>query len=58
MEVLAAVALVGNIIQFKDFSGKLLAKSAELYRSGECALAENVDFETAMNGLALLTKKF
>jgi len=57
MEVLAAVGLVGNIVQFIDFSGKLLAKSAELYRSGECALAENIDFETATNDLVLLSKK-
>ena len=57
MEVLAAVGLAGNIVQFIDFSGKLLAKSAQLYRSGKCALAENIDFETATNDLALLNKK-
>jgi hypothetical protein len=57
MEVLAAVGLAGNIVQFIDFSGKLLAKSAQLYRSGECALAENIDFERATNDLVLLNKK-
>ncbi|OCL03659.1 hypothetical protein AOQ84DRAFT_302386 [Glonium stellatum] len=57
MEVLAAVGLVGNIVQFIDFGGKLLARSAQLYRSGECALAENIDFETVTNDLVLLNKK-
>lgn len=57
MEVLAAIGLTGNIIQFIDFSGKLLVKSAQLHRSGECALAENIDFETVTNDLALLNEK-
>jgi hypothetical protein len=57
MEVLAAIGLAGNIVQFIDFGGKLLEKSAQLYRSGECALAENIDFEKATNDLVLLNKK-
>jgi hypothetical protein len=57
MEVLAAVGLAGNIVQFIDFSGKLLANSTQLYRSGEYALAENVHFETVTNDLVLLNNK-
>lgn len=57
METLAIIGLVGNIVQFVDFSGKLISKSAELYRSSEGALAENSDIETAVNHLVLLTNK-
>jgi Fibronectin type III-like domain len=51
METLAIVGLIGNVVQFVDFSGKLIAKSTELYRSSEGALAENIDVETATNHL-------
>ena len=57
METLAIVGLVANIVQFVDFSGKLISKSAELYQSGEGALAENVDIETVTNDLVLLNSK-
>jgi hypothetical protein len=57
MEALAIVGLVGNIVQFVDFSGKLISKSTELYRSSEGALAENIDTETVTNHLVLLNSK-
>ena len=57
METLAIIGLVGNIVQFVDFSGKLISKSAELYQSSEGALAENIDIETATKHLLLLNKK-
>ncbi|OCK72799.1 hypothetical protein K432DRAFT_430890, partial [Lepidopterella palustris CBS 459.81] len=57
METLAIIGLIGNIVQFIDFSGKLIAESTELYRSSEGALAENIDAETATNHLVLLSNK-
>jgi hypothetical protein len=57
MEALAIIGLVGNIVQFVDFGGKLISKSTELYRSSEGALAENIDTETATNHLVLLNSK-
>jgi molecular chaperone GrpE (heat shock protein) len=57
METLAIISLVGNIVQFVDFSGTLISKSTELYRSGENALAENIDIETATRHLVSLNKK-
>lgn len=57
MEVLAAVGFAGNIIQFVDFSGKLVSKTAEICKSGAGALIENVDIETATNDLILLSTK-
>jgi hypothetical protein len=57
METLAVIGLVGNIVQFVEFSGKLISKSTEIYRSSEGALAENIDTETATNHLVLLNSK-
>jgi hypothetical protein len=57
METLAAIGLVGNIVQFIDFGSKLVAKSVQLYQSSDGALAENVDTETATNHLVLLNNK-
>jgi len=55
MEIVAAIGLAGNIIQFVDFCGKLISKTAEIYKSGAGALVENVDIETATDDLALLS---
>jgi chromosomal replication initiation ATPase DnaA len=57
METLAIISLVGNVIQFVDFSGKLISKSTELYRSNEGVLVENIDVETATTHLVLLNNK-
>jgi hypothetical protein len=57
MEALAVIGLVANIIQFVDFSGKLIAKSTELYHSHDGALAENVDIETTTKHLTVLIQK-
>ena len=57
MEAFAIIGLVGNIVQFVDFSSKLLTKSTELYQSNEGALAENIDTEIATNDLVLLNNK-
>ncbi|KAI9772557.1 MAG: hypothetical protein M1840_000762, partial [Geoglossum simile] len=57
MEVLTAIGLVGNIIQFVDFGGKLISKTAEIQKSGIGALVENINIETATNDLVLLSTK-
>jgi len=57
MEALAAIGLVGNIVQFVDFGGRLIAESIELCHSNDGALAENVDIETATKHLVVLIKK-
>ncbi|KAH0543092.1 hypothetical protein FGG08_002606 [Glutinoglossum americanum] len=57
MEVLAAIGLAGNIIQFVDFGGKLISKTAEIQKSSTGALAENINIETATDDLALLSTK-
>ena len=57
MDPLTIIGLVGNIVQFVDFSGKLISKSTELYHSSEGALAANIGTETATNHLVLLNNK-
>jgi len=57
METLTIIGLVGNIVQFVDFSGKLISKSTEIYRSSEGALAENIDTEKATNSRILLNSR-
>ena len=57
MEVIAAIGLVGNIIQFVDFSGKLISESIQLYRSYDGVLAKNIDIETAAKHLGELNKR-
>ncbi|KAI9785399.1 MAG: hypothetical protein M1816_000414, partial [Peltula sp. TS41687] len=57
MEVLTAIGLTANIIQFVDFGGKLISKTAEIYESSSGVLVENVDIETATNDLARLSAK-
>jgi cysteinyl-tRNA synthetase len=57
MDPLTIIGLVGNIVQFVDFSGKLISKSTELYQSSEGALAENINTETVTNHLVLLNNK-
>jgi hypothetical protein len=57
METLAIIGLVGNIVQFVDFSGKLISKSTKLYQSGAGTLAEHIDIETAAYHLVLLNSK-
>jgi len=54
MEALAAISLIGNVVQFVDFSSKLVSGSAQLYRSAEGALEENIDSETVTKHLLQL----
>jgi hypothetical protein len=57
MDPITAVSLVGAIVQFVDFSSKILSKTTELYRSSRSALAENVDIETITADLAKLNTR-
>jgi N-terminal domain on NACHT_NTPase and P-loop NTPases len=57
METLALIGLVGNIVQFLEFSGTLISKSAQLYQSSNGTLSEAADTETATNLLVLLNSR-
>jgi hypothetical protein len=57
MDPIAIVGLVGTVVQFVDFSIKVVSKSTELYRSGTDALAENADIETTAQDLLKLNTR-
>lgn len=57
MEALAIIGLAGNILQFVDFSTKLISKSNELYKSAEGALADHHDIEATTDDLVLMNQK-
>lgn len=57
MEPLVAIGLVGNIVQFVDFTSKLVSKTVENYHSADGAFMENTDLETATNDLLALNER-
>jgi hypothetical protein len=56
MDPFSALTLASCCVQFVDFSGKLVGKFWDLYRSGG-ALAENVDLEQVTEDLHNLSEK-
>jgi hypothetical protein len=54
MDPLTAVSLAGTVIQFVDFTAKVVSKSTELYRSGSGTLVENANIETTAADLKKL----
>lgn len=54
MDPVAAIGLAGNIVQFLDFSCKLLSGAKGLYNSTTGASDENKVLETVSNDLRLL----
>ncbi|KAF9890136.1 hypothetical protein FE257_006297 [Aspergillus nanangensis] len=57
MEALAAIGLVGNILQFVDFSSKLVKDSRQLYQSQDGYLVEYADIEKVTADLKVLNAK-
>lgn len=45
LDPLTALSLAGNLIQFIDFSSKLVTKGREIYRSADGASRENLEIE-------------
>jgi hypothetical protein len=52
MDPLTAFSLACGIVQFVDFSSKLVSKGYEISISAEGALAENLDLETVTTDLS------
>lgn len=57
MEPLSAVGLAASILQFVEFTAKLINKGNEIRSSIEGTTAENRDLETAARSLVLLTRQ-
>jgi hypothetical protein len=57
MDPLSVVSLVGTIVQFVDFGGKLLSNAVELYRSPIGTLAAHHELELVTTDLQALISK-
>lgn len=57
MEVLAAVSLAGNILQFIDFAGEVLTKCWKIYRSESSATEQNEEQEVITRDLKALSSR-
>lgn len=55
MEPLAALGLASNIVQIVDFSGRIISRSKEIYRSADGKLAAHIALEQAAKSLRLLS---
>jgi hypothetical protein len=56
LDPLSALSLGSNVIQFVDFTSKLLSKSQRLYKSADGALVENLELEAITENLVHLNK--
>lgn len=54
MESLAILGLAGNILQFLDFSGKIISGTLELYQSANGATSSNLVLENTSKDLVQL----
>lgn len=57
LDPITALGLAGNIVQFVDFSTKLVGKAHEIHSSINGTLAENVNAETVAQTLVVLQSK-
>ena len=57
MEALGSLGLAASLLQFIDFTSKLVANSSELYKSNDGLLDESRQIETATIRLILLNTK-
>lgn len=57
MDPLTALSLAGNIVQFVEFSSKLLKEGHSLYKSRTGALAIHEELKLTMNDLRTLIAK-
>jgi hypothetical protein len=57
MDPLTALGLAGNVVQFVDFSSKLLCGAYEVYSSTSGATAETADLGVAIKDLQAVTRR-
>lgn len=57
MDPLTVLSLVGNIVQFVDFGGKLLSRAVELYKSPVVTLSAHHELELVTADLGALAAK-
>jgi len=57
LDPFSALGLAGNIVQFVDFSAKLVSGGVELYRSADGALPKNAELKATVTDLSSITRK-
>jgi hypothetical protein len=57
MEAWAVIGTVSSVVQLIDFTGELLTKSVQIYRSSDGALHENSAIQLATDHLLLLQRE-
>jgi hypothetical protein len=57
LDPLTAIGLAGNLVQFVDFSSKIVSKAKEIYNSAEGCLPEHNDAVTITKCLQTLNSK-
>ena len=53
----SALSLAANIVQFVDFTSKVVSKGLRIYLSADGALAKNLELEVITNDLSRLAKR-
>ncbi|PMD20004.1 hypothetical protein NA56DRAFT_705245 [Hyaloscypha hepaticicola] len=56
LDPLSALSVVASVVQFLDFSNKIVSKGVQAYKSSDGALIENAQIEEATQRLAQLSK--
>lgn len=57
MDPVSALGLTANVLQFVEFTGKLISKGAEYYQSSDGALLGHAELNAAAENLASLARK-
>jgi flagellar motility protein MotE (MotC chaperone) len=57
LDPMSALSLAGNIVQFVDFSSKIVSKGRRIYLSAEGALPKNLELEVVANDLSQLAAR-
>lgn len=57
MDPVSALGLAANVLQFVEFTGKLISKGAEYYHSSDGALLGHAELNAAAENLASLARK-
>jgi hypothetical protein len=55
MDPLSALSVAAAVVQFVDYSTRVVAKGSKLYKSAEGALSENIELQTASTRLQRLS---
>ena len=56
LDPMSAISLAGNVVQFVDFTSRIVSKGRRVYLSAEGALPKNLELEVITNDLSQIAK--